>query len=310
MLYRYQQQLQRFIRDSGETMLNLDDARDYINRARREIAMRAECIRVLPPISGSVMTATVTKAGSGYTKPTATISAPDFPSGTQPFPGGSQATAAPVLIGGKIEDIEITYGGYGYFQPTVTISDPTGAGAAATIGISPIMQTVQAQEVYPFSAINLSTFPGVATIYAVRSVSILYSNWRYSLPCYSFSTYQAMMRSYPLQYQYVPAVYSQRGRGAAGQLYFYPIPSQAYQVELDAFGLPADLVVDTDYEALPDPYPDLVPYYAGHLAWLELQNFNQARFMLDLFYQKHKDFGGYTLPGRWISPYGRGWSPG
>lgn len=307
MLFSYQQQVQRFVRDANEAVLNLDDATHYINRARREIAMRAECIRVLPPISGSVTQATVTAQGSGYTNPTITISAPDFPSGTQPAPQGMQATALPVVVGGKIVDIEITFGGYGYFQPTVTIIDGNGTGAAATLAVTNLSQTVGGQEVYPFSSINLSSFPGTSKVYAVRSVSIIFSNWRYSLPCYSFSVYQALVRNNALQYTYVPAVFGQYGRGAAGSLYMYPVPSQPYQVEIDSFCLPQDIKYEEDYEALPDPYTDLVPYYASHLAWLELGDFNKSRFMFDLFKEKSRDFGVYTLPGRWTSPYGRAW---
>ena len=231
-LFEYQREITTLIHDSNQQFVDPEDLIRWINRARREIAMRAQCVRVLTPISGSVLSIAVTNAGSGYTAPVVTITAPDSPSGAPPYPGGLQATASATVIGGQIVSINIIHGGYGYFQPTVTITDPHGTGATAVASITSINQTVTNQEVYPFSAIDLSPFPGVAEIYAVRSVSILYANYRYSLAIYDFSTYQARIRQYPQQYSYVPVVGAQFGQGSSGSFYMYPIASQALQSEM------------------------------------------------------------------------------
>jgi hypothetical protein len=304
-LNTYLKQTQRFLRDQSQQFLNPGDLIDYVNRARREIAMRAECLRVLTPISGSVVSVTVTAPGSGYTAPTVTISAPDFPSGTLPKPNGDQATALAIVQSGTIAAIDVQYGGYGYFQPQVTITDPTGTGATATATVSYINEIVQGQEVYPFSAVNLAAFPGVASIYMIKSVSLIYSNYRYSLPCYSFSTYQAMIRQYPFQYQWVSTFCAQYGQGTNGSFYMYPLPSQTYQLEWDCFCLPSDLITDLSAEALPAPWTEAVPYFAAHLAYLELQNFNFAKGYLDLFDQFMHRYSAYARPGRVTNPYGR-----
>lgn len=268
--------------------------------------MRAQCIRVLPPISGPITSVAVAAGGSGYTSPTVAISAPDMPSGALPNANGLQATATATVSGGAITAVHLTNPGDGYFQPTVTITDPTGSGATANPVVGNIFTLNAGQEVYPFSAVPLANFAGVDEVYQVQSVSIIYLNYRYSCPVYSFSTYQAMIRQYVAsQYLYVPTFGSQFGRGAGGSFYLYPPPSQTYPMEWDCRCLPSDLAVDADPEAIPDPWTDLVPYFAAYLAYLELQNHNLARSYLDQFDSRMKRFGGYALPGRVSNPYGR-----
>jgi hypothetical protein len=203
----------------------------------------------------------------------------------------------------------MTNTGAGYYQPQFIINDPTGSGAAATPNLSFINQLVLGQEAYPFSQVSLSStvFPGVASIYSIRSVSLIFSNYRFSLPCYSFSVYQARIRNYPLQYQYVPAVCAQYGQGTNGSFYMYPIPSQSYQLEWDCFCLPSDLNTDTDYEALPGPWTDAVPYFMAHLCYLELQNGNKARGYLDLFDRQMNRYSIAARPGRATNPNGGRW---
>lgn len=306
MLNKYIAQCQRFARDQKQQYLDVGNLTDYINQARREVAMRAQCIRVVPPISGSIEGWSVTNQGSGYSSsPTATVSAPDFPSGKLPSPSGAQATATAVSSAGKITSVFSNFGGYGYFQPTLTITDSTGSGATATPIMSPLALVKQGQEEYNFSDFDLSTFPGVKEIYYVRSASILYSNYRYSLPCYAFSIYQAYIRQYPFQYQYVPTFFSQFGQGAAGSLFFYPYPSQNYQVELDCCCIPSDLIDDQSVEAIPDPWTDAVPYWAAKLCFEELQNINTARYFEEQFNRRALGYSNYARVGRMINPYGR-----
>lgn len=300
----YLKQTQRFLRDGNQRLLNPYDLIQYINLARRRIAQQTQCIRILSTISGQITQITVTAGGSGYTDPTVTISAPDFPSGYGPNPNGAQATATATVVGGVITDIQVSFGGAGYFQPTVTITDSTGSGATATAAITPISQTQQGKEVYKFSDIPLQDFPGVGEILSVRSVSFIYANYRYSLPCYSFSTYQAKIRQYPFIYQYVPTMCAQLGQGASGSLYFYPLPSTAYQFELDCLCLPTDLQANNDAEAIPLPWTDAVPFLAASYAFRELQNLNFAREYFETFQEFVKQNSASARPGRRINQYG------
>lgn len=301
----YMRLTQHLVRDTGQELINPATLTDYVNRARREVAMRSQCLRALTPISGPVETITVTAGGSGYTAPVVTISAPDSPGGQAYLPAGDQATAVATLAGKTIQSIAVTYGGSGYFQPTVTITDATGTGATAAAATAPIMTANYAQEVYQFSDIPLTALPGYGSVIAVRSVTIIYANLRYSLPQYSFSTYQAKIRQYPFQYQYVPTMCSQFGQGSGGSLYLYPLPSQPYQMELDCTCFPQDLFDDLDVEAIPDPWTQAVSFLAAHYAYLELQNLNAAEYYYKMFERQMPRYRNAASVGRTVNPYGR-----
>lgn len=304
----YLEQTQRFLRDQQQRLVNPLDLIEYINRSRREVAERTQSIRILPPVSGQITAITVNSPGQGYTNPQVIITPPDAPSGAQPNPGGLQATADAVLTGNQIGGITLLNPGDGYFQPLVEIVDPTGSGATAVAQTTPLTVTQGMQEVYPFSAVPLGKFPGVSEIFAVKSISFIYANYRYSVPVYPFSFYQSYVRIYPQQYLYVPTVATQFGQGVNGSLYMYPIPSSIFQMELDCFCLPIDLEDDETFEAIPKPWTDAVAYFAAHLAFLELQNLNSAKFYLDLYDNMVHRYSAYVRPGRMTNPYGRGYA--
>ena len=289
-LFGYMKLVQRLIRDTNQELVNPNDLIEYIAK---------------PPTSGAVDVVTVTAGGSGYTSPTVTISAPDEPSGGFLTPAGAQALATANLFNGAISNIDVVYGGDGYFQPQVTITDPTGTGATAVATTSPILTLNSYQESYNFSNIPLQNYPGYGPVYAVRNVSLIYANYRYSLPQYAWSVYQAMIRQYPNQYYYVPTMCSQFGQGAAGSLYFYPLPSQTYQLELECYCWPQDLLTDQDVEAIPDPWTQAVVWLAAHYCYLELQNLNAAEYYRKLCDSAMPRYRSAASPGRVTNPYGR-----
>jgi hypothetical protein len=123
----------------------------------------------------------------------------------------------------------------------------------------------------------------------------------------AFSQYQAQVRQFSTgTYQYVPSFGTQYGQGNGGSLFFYPPPSQTYQVEYDCFCLPTDMTLDNSIpEAIPQPWTDAVSYFAASLAYLELQNWNAARFFGEEFDKRTLGYSSYARPGRAINPYGR-----
>jgi hypothetical protein len=304
-LFTYSKQVSKFLHDMKQETFTPRDLVDYINQARREVAERTQCVRRLTPICGAISGWTVTNQGSGYTAPTFTVSAPDFPSGNPINPNGLQATATGVVSGGKIVSIFSQAGGAGYFQPQITITDSTGTGATATPIIPGVNKLNPGQESYNFSDIDLSMFPGIDSILAIKSVSVIYSNYRYSLPMYSFSEYQAKIRQYPNQYQYVPCFCSQFGQGNAGSFYAYPIASQIYQWEFDIFAIPQDLVDDQSVEVIPKPWDDAVPFYAAAYCYLSIQNMNAAEYYFKKFDEITLRKSNYARVGRAVNPYGR-----
>lgn len=299
------QQVQRFMREAKQEFLNPQDLIEYINRARREVAERTQCVRRLTPISGQIVQGAIVAVGSGYTAPTVAISAPDFPGGALPFPNGDQATAVLSVNGGTLSSCDITYGGDGYFQPVATLTDSTGSGGSVSLIVTGVNQLAQGQEKYSFQDIDVSMFPGIESVFCIISVSVIYANYRYSLSMYPFSVYQAKIRQYPFQYQYVPAFCSQYGQGADGTFYAYPLPSQVYQWEFDCVCIPQALENNQSVEAIPQPWSDCVPYFAAHLAFLELQQYNAGEYYLTLFDKMLLRKSQSARPGRVTNIYGR-----
>ena len=305
-LNQYLSQTQRFLHDSGQQKFDPQNLIDYINRARREIAGRTQCCRVLTPISGSIISATVVQGGTGYSnQPNLVVTPPDFPSGIAPYPNGDQAIAQAVVQNGVITAVDIVYGGYGYFQPQLTVTDPTGSGAVIQLNVTGINVLKQGQETYSFSDIDLSAVPGAKSVLMIRSLSVIYANYRYSLPLYSMSVFQSMIAQFPFQYQYVPTFATQFGQGASGTFMVYPIPSQTYQWEFDCTVLPDDLIDNQSVDIIPEPWDDVVPYFAAHLGFAEVVNLNASKYYLDLFDQMCLRKSQYARANRTVNPYGR-----
>lgn len=306
MLFEYLKQVQRLMRDGNQTQFNPQDLIEYVNRARRQVAIQAQCIRVIPPTAGQIQTITVTNGGSGYIAPTVTITGPDSPSGAIIYPNGAQALAHATVVAGVITDIQVDFGGDGYFQPQVFITDAHGTGATTTVQTTPINITAMGQEIYSFADIPLQNFPGVKGVLNVRSISVIFANWRYSCLRYPFQQYQAYIRRYPQNYQYVPEVFAQVGDGSAGKLFGYPIANGAYRMEFDCICLPIDLLTDDSVEAIPEPWTDAVPFLACYYAYLELANLNAARFYKGEYDNFVSRYSAGARPGAVsVNPYGR-----
>lgn len=306
-LFDYLQLVQRLINDAEQVRANPEDLISYVNQGRKEVAERAQCIRRLTPISASVVSATVVNPGTGYTAPVVSITAPDFPSGRPPYPNGAQATGNAILLGGTIASVDIAFGGSGYFEPVAGIVDPTGTGASISLTLTPMNLLNQGQEIYHFADLPVQNWwPGIDYVYALRTApAIIYSNYRYVLPMYAFSEYQARIRQYPYQYSFVPTFCSQFGQGSDGSIYAYPLPSQSYQWEFDALCSPSDLVDDQSYDALPHPWAQSVAYYATHLCYLNFQNLNSAEYYLKLYENSVVRRSQAARPSRIVNPYGR-----
>ena len=302
----YLRDCQRLMREQRQVQINPADLIAYINRARREVAMRTQCCRVLTPISGPVVSASIVTAGSGYSAtPTVTITPPDFPSGYGADPNGAQATASAIVSGGSIANVVIDYGGDGYFEPVGSIVDASGSGATITFVTQTINQLNAGQEVYRFQDIDLSRTPGAESVLAIKSVSLLFNNFRYSLPTYSFTTYQSMIRQYPYQYQYIPTFCSQYGQGTDGSIYMFPLPSQTYQCEFDCFVIPSPLTTNLSVELIPMPWNDAVVFLALHYGFMSMQNYNVSKFFYDLYEKMCLGYSSYARISKAVNVYGR-----
>lgn len=304
-LFDYMKALEGCLRDRSQRMWNPQNLVTYLNKSRRDVALRTQCIRKIPPISGPIVSIDVTSSGSGYTAPVVTISAPDLPGGQKLNPGGLQAVGTPMVVAGQIASISVTNGGDGYFQPAVTITDPTGSGATATATTVPVCSFVANQEEYFLRDIPLDSFPGVKSVFATLNNFVIFSNIRYRINHYSLTDYKSFIENYPFQYYFVPVACAQKEQGTAGSFLFYPIPSQTYAWEPDCLCLPIDLKSDNDYEAIPEPFDEAVVYLAASFAYEEIQNLNYSRYYEEKYTRWVRQYAGYSRPRMLTNVYGR-----
>ena len=252
----YTLQVQQLVHDTAAIDYTQADMTGFINNARNRVAMDFHNVRYLfqnasliaaqeqYPIFGGVVGLTIVSGGANYVTPVIAIPAPGG--------GGVQAAAQAVVANGVITQINMTNWGSGYtaIPSPITVTDVGGGSGAQLTALA----TVQ--------------------IFDVNSVSVLWGTQRYTMGWLAFTPFQAFCRSNPtLRRQ--PAVWSTFDE--INTLFVYPIPDQAYPVDLDMIGLPNPLVNTSDNDTqIRPPINDCVQFYAAYLALMKLQNFDQA----------------------------------
>jgi hypothetical protein len=259
----YSLQVQQLVHDTASIDFSQSDLTGYVNNARNRVAMDFHNVRYLfqnasliaaqeqYPIFGGVCGLTIANGGANYVTPLIAIAAPG---GT-----GTTATATAVVSGGVITQVNMTNWGSGYslstanpVGPTVNVTDVGGGTGAVLV---PMVEN---------------------NIFDIQSISVLWGLQRYTMGWLPFTMFEGYCRANPtLRRQ--PAVWTTVVE--QNLLFVYPIPDQAYLMDIDAVGLPYPLVntSDNDIQVTP-PVNDTVQYYAAYLALLKLQNFEQAGY--------------------------------
>ena len=149
--------------------------------------------------------------------------------------------------------------------------------------------TIVGVEKYPYGFANgfvRQYNSGVDEVFDVKQVAISWSSaMRPALDWYSWDDFQAYLRSYQNMLTSYPAIWSTLGDGETGNVFLYPTPSVATEMEWLCRCTPTALYTDDDYDAIPSPFSDAVKYYAAYLAYLSSQRWMQADGMEAAFYQ-------------------------
>ena len=95
--------------------------------------------------------------------------------------------------------------------------------------------------------------------------------------------FQAYCRAYAVLNTSYPSIWSVYNDGTQGEIWMFPVPSQAGEIELDAICTPKDLNSDADAEAIPDAFHDAIKYGAASLAFMTSQRYSQAQVMENQF---------------------------
>lgn len=163
------------------------------------------------------------------------------------------------------------------------------------------VSTVANQEKYLFSsfASSVTANPGVNSIQAILSVAVSRGTTTPVLEQVPWYQMQAIGRAYSSSYTGYPAQWAQYGYGSSGSFYLWPVPSDAYGMDIDAYCLPNDLATDADVEAIPYPWTEAVQYYAAHICLLNAKLIEEAKMMLGE-YRRMLEFARATTQGPFI----------
>lgn len=164
------------------------------------------------------------------------------------------------------------------------IPNPTPAGTIYGAATQLAMQTIPGVERYPyegfFNPVLQATHAGCASVVDAIAVSVSWGGVdRPSLDWLPWDDFQAYCRAYSVLNQAYPAVWSVYNDGALGEIWMFPIPTQAGDIELDAFVLPKGVYSDDDFEAIPRGFQKGIKFAAAKLAFLSSYRYAQAQEM-------------------------------
>jgi len=293
-LAEYINDVRLLLKDPFGNFYTTADLTNYINRARKQVALDGQCVRILVPSQAYLTSIAVTVPGAGYSTATVTISGPDGIGADL-----VTATATATTNAGQVTAINITNPGRGYVTPPTITIDGNGLGAEAAATLSPHMTTALGVDRYQFStvtAIARSEIPGVGDVIGIQSIAVSWGTMRPVLDRTDFSSIQAYGRSYGSNYQSWPAVWAQHGQGALGSFFIFPAASQVEEMQIDCYCQPMALSPMQTIDLIPDPWTDAVGYYSAYYAYLQAQRMKDAQAMLSLYRMKMMEARVFVSP--------------
>jgi hypothetical protein len=157
---------------------------------------------------------------------------------------------------------------------------PVAAWNALVQGVIP-----QAQSILACRSISVS-IGGRWQLNADGSGQIIGGAWKPTWRRIVFTDFQARFRIYGRTFMGIlsePGWWTQYGEGASAQIYLAPIPTAALPMEADLTVVPQPLMTDSDYDPIPYPWTDAVPYWAAVMCLLQQQRREDAAAMAELF---------------------------
>lgn len=186
-------------------------------------------------------------------------------SGQSPFGAGAQAGS--LIPGGA--------------QPG---SIPGAGNNAQLSSTTNTFQTIPGVEMYPFSFATPYVQAQYAGVKAVVDIVSLAVSWggaeRPMMAWMPWDDLQAYGRAYNVGVFSYPSLWSTNGDGENAQLWLFPVPSTADEMEWDAICTPKDIYADSDVEALPLPFSEAVKYAAAYYVYLSSKQFDMADIMM------------------------------
>lgn len=164
------------------------------------------------------------------------------------------------------------------------IPSPTPAGTVYGAATQAAMQTIPGVERYPyqgfFNPVLQATHAGCDAVLDSIAISVSWGGVsRPSLDWLPWDEFQAYCRAYAVLNMAYPAVWSVYNDGPLGEVWMFPVPTQAGDIELDAFCLPQDLYSDADFDAIPPAFREAIKFAGAELAFLSSLRYAQSEAM-------------------------------
>ncbi len=243
----------------------------WINEARRLLAMKTGCIQRL--LTGQSAFGASSQAG-------------------QAIPGAVQQGAVPQAFN------------FGLAQPVGAGAPFFGANAVPVAGAtSGPFQTIPGAERYPYIGFYdnylRQQHAGCDKVNDVISVA---ASWggvsKPTLDWMPWDEFQAYCRAYAIFNMAYPSVWSVLNDGTMGEVWVFPVPSQANDFESLVTCLPKALQTNDDYEAIAESFQDTIKFGAAALGFMATQRQAAAESML-------QQGGGYVLTQRAAADRGK-----
>lgn len=180
----------------------------------------------------------------------------------------------------------------GGFQPGAL---PDSAPNATSFATTNKFNTINNVERYPYQGfvnpLLRAQHQGVKAVIDTIACSVCWGGGpggspRPSLYWLPFEDLQAYARAYATLVTSYPYFWSVYNDGENGEIWLFPTPSQAMEIELDVFCVPNAIYSDDDYDAIPDGFANAIKYGAAALAYLTSRRYGQAQIMMDMFTER------------------------
>lgn len=144
--------------------------------------------------------------------------------------------------------------------------------------MSVTLATVVNQETYPITLANseVANVSGVSYPFGIIGISVQQGNYFVALGRKDFPSFQADERILDGTLQNYPVLFSTYNRGTTQVAYLFPVPAAAYAMWWDLACIPINLAQDTDPEAIPLPWTEIVPFKAAQLACMTQKRWADA----------------------------------
>jgi hypothetical protein len=94
---------------------------------------------------------------------------------------------------------------------------------------------------------------------------------------------QAYCRAYAVLVTSYPSVWSVYNDGPQGEIWMFPVPSQAGEIELDAAVTPTALLTDADFDAIPEGFREAIKFGAAAMVFLSSRRYADAQVFENMF---------------------------